>query len=97
MDLNFFQWLRDSIRRTVLLGVSDAMQSLGTPDDDDTVHPQVAALLAGDQEAAPKTTRSRATTRGGNTNSRKRLGKSLKDLNTNTAGTGTAASRRKAA
>lgn len=84
MDLNFFQWLRDSIRRTVLLGVSDAMQSLGTPDDDDSVHPQVAALLTGDPEAAPKTTRAKTTGRAANSTQRKRLGKSLKELNPNT-------------
>ena len=84
MDLNFFQWLRDSIRRTVLLGVSDAMQDLGTPDDDANVHPQMASLIAGETTPPPKTTRSRARSTGANA-PRKRLGKSLKELNPQTA------------
>ena len=86
MDLNFFQWFRDSIRRTVLLGVSDAMQDLGTPDDDGSIHPQMAALIGNteaSETAAPKATRSRA--RGTTGNSRKRLGKSLKELNPESA------------
>lgn len=85
MDFNLFQWLRDSIRRTILLGVSDAMQAIGTPESTDEateVHPEVAALLSVTEgepaKVAAKTTRGRRST---NPASRKRLGKSLKELN----------------
>ena len=68
--MNFFEWLRDGVRKSVLLGVSDAIEQIGTPADSDDVHPNVAALLQGDSNAKAK------TKRGG----RKRLGKSLKDM-----------------
>ncbi len=70
MNVNFFEWLRDGVRQSVLLGVSDAIEQIGTPADSDDLHPNVAALLTGDP---PKSKR----TRGGG---RKRLGKSLKDI-----------------
>lgn len=71
MNVNFFEWLRDGVRQSVLLGVSDAIEQIGTPADSDDLHPNVAALLQGD---APKSKRSK------NSTSRKRLGKSLKDM-----------------
>ncbi len=71
MNVNFFEWLRDGVRQSVLLGVSDAIEQIGTPADSDDLHPNVAALLQGD---APKSKRS------SNSGGRKRLGKSLKDM-----------------
>ena len=71
MNVNFFEWLRDGVRQSVLLGVSDAIEQIGTPADSDDLHPNVAAMLQGD---VPKT---KATKKAGG---RKRLGKSLKDM-----------------
>ena len=71
MNVNFFEWLRDGVRQSVLLGVSDAIEQIGTPADSDELHPNVAALLQGD---SPKSKRT------GNSGGRKRLGKSLKDM-----------------
>ncbi len=71
MNVNFFEWLRDGVRQSVLLGVSDAIEQIGTPADSDDLHPNVAALLQGEPAKAKKT-------RGGG--SRKRLGKSLKEM-----------------
>lgn len=75
MNVNFFEWLRDGVRQSVLLGVSDAIEQIGTPADSDELHPNVAALL---QVDGPKSKQSK---RGG----RKRLGKSLKEMNAETA------------
>jgi hypothetical protein len=71
MNINFFEWLRDGVRQSVLLGVSDAIEQIGTPEDADQLHPNVAALLQGDGSK-------RKQTAGGG---RKRLGKSLKEMN----------------
>jgi hypothetical protein len=71
MNVNFFEWLRDGVRQSVLLGVSDAIEQIGTPADSDDLHPNVAALLQGD---TPKSKPSK------NSGGRKRLGKSLKDM-----------------
>lgn len=30
--MNFYTWIRDGVRRAVLLGVSDAIEQIGTPD-----------------------------------------------------------------
>ena len=70
MNVNFFEWLRDGVRQSVLLGVSDAIEQIGTPADSDELHPNVAALLTGE------TTKAKRKTGGG----RKRLGKSLKEI-----------------
>ena len=72
MNVNFFEWLRDGVRQSVLLGVSDAIEEIGTPADADKLHPNVAAMLTG-EKTKPK------SSRGGG---RKRLGKSLKEMDT---------------
>ena len=73
MNVNFFEWLRDGVRQSVLLGVSDAIEEIGTPADSEELHPNVAALLTGDE---PKKTSKRSKA------PRKRLGKSLKEMGT---------------
>jgi hypothetical protein len=76
MNVNFFEWLRDGARQSILLGVSDAIEQIGTPADSDELHPNVAALIQGD---TPKSKQSKAGNR------RKRLGKSLKEMDTTTS------------
>lgn len=71
MNVNFFEWLRDGVRQSVLLGVSDAIEQIGTPADSDDLHPNVAALLQTDVSKSKSTKSS---------TSRKRLGKSLKEM-----------------
>ena len=70
MNVNFFQWLRDSVRHSVLMGVSDAVEQIGIPENsDEKASPALAAILG----EAPAT----KSKRGGG---RKRLGKSLKEM-----------------
>lgn len=72
MNVNFFEWLRNGVRQSVLLGVSDAIEQIGTPEDADELHPNVAAFLSGgENEKKPRV---------GRNTGRKRLGKSLKDI-----------------
>lgn len=72
MDFNFFQWIREGVRQSVLLGVSDAMGQIGTPDSQSPLHESLQKVAAPAQAsqaarvAAPQ---------------RKRLGKSLKEIN----------------
>ncbi len=73
MNVNFFEWLRNGVRQSVLLGVSDAIEQIGTPEDEDELHPNVAAMLGASDPAKKK--------RPGRSNTqRKRLGKSLKEI-----------------
>ena len=72
MNMNVFEWIRDSVRRSVLLGFSDAVEQIGLPAQDEEVSPTMTALLNG--EPAPKSTKRKSS-------GRKRLGKSLKEMN----------------
>lgn len=79
MDFNFFTWLREGVRRSVLLGVSDAVQDLGAPEEGE-IHPRLAqAGLTGalSQQKAIGDTAPRRNAAGGG---RKRLGKSLSEI-----------------
>ena len=71
MKMNFFQWLRDGVRQSVIQGLSDAVEQIGVPDSDAEVQPALAALINGE------TTNKRQRKASGG---RKRLGKSLKDM-----------------
>ena len=79
MNMNFFEWLRDGVRQSVILGVSDAVEQIGVPETEQEVQPALAALLGNDVATTTKPRRKAPTTA-----SRKRLGKSLKDMNTTT-------------
>lgn len=79
MEVNFFSWLRNGVKQSVLLGVSDAIEDLGVPENSDDLHPGVAAFLRGTEADGAK--RVGATARS---TSRKRLGKSLKEIETAT-------------
>lgn len=87
MNVNFFEWIRDGVRQSVLLGVSDAIEQIGTPAESSDLHPGVAAFMASDKTEAGK----KRVTAGGKTGNsttaagRKRLGRSLKDINGNSA------------
>ena len=84
--MNFFTWIRDGVRQSVLLGVSDAIETLGTPAAADELHPSVAGMLRVDKqvEASPRLAHAAVTSGAGNHSNRKRLGRSLKDIETDT-------------
>ena len=77
MSVNFFNWIRDGVKQSVLLGVSDAIETLGSPADPKSMHPNIAALMKGSDENSSRTTHIGASAP---TNSRKRLGRSLRDI-----------------
>ena len=75
MNVNFFDWMRQGVKQSVLLGVSDAIETMGTPAETDDMHPGVLAFLQKDEGSAKKIGKT-----GGNRGGRKRLGKSLNDI-----------------
>jgi len=86
VNVNFFEWMRDGVRQSVLLGVSDAIEQLGTPADSDEIHPGVAAFLQSDKtEKSDETKRVGATAGPSSGGNRKRLGRSLKDIDQSAA------------
>lgn len=81
MNFNFFEWLRDGVRQSVLLGVSDAVEQIGTPETASEINPELAGLLndaPGGGGTATATKRKRVARKG---STQKRLGKSLQELN----------------
>ena len=75
--MGFFAWLREGVRRAVLLGFSDAIHEIGNRNVSDELGPQLAASwqqgILADQNASSPSTFAQA---GG----RKRLGKSLAQI-----------------
>jgi len=71
MQFNVFDWIREGVKRSVILGVSDAMEAIGSPDGDDA-HAKLTQLLPATAEATEP-----ALAAGGK---RKRLGRSLRDF-----------------
>ncbi len=75
--MNFFTWIRDGVRSAVLLGVSDAVNDIGTPAQGEDigrrlleqVHNAPAALTS---ETSPSPDRQ----------GRKKLGRSLEQIQT---------------
>lgn len=88
MSVNFFSWLREGVRQSVLLGVSDAIEQLGTPAPTEELHPSVAGFLQNRPErnagaariASVDNSVAETSANAGNRGPRKRLGKSLKDI-----------------
>ena len=44
-NVGVFGWIREGVRRAVLLGFSDAVEQVGAPDEKDSLHPQLQSLL----------------------------------------------------
>ena len=75
MQPNFFQWIREGVKQSVLLGVSDAVDQLGTIPHNEQMNEQIRTALEFDGETRTTSARVGQGTGG----SRKRLGRSLKD------------------
>ena len=71
MQFNFFAWIREGVRRAVILGVNDAVESIGAPPEDASWKERVGRLL---EHAGPPLATALASGK------KKRLGRSLKDF-----------------
>ncbi len=74
-NVGVFGWIREGVRRAVLLGFSDAVEQIGTADDKDALHPQLQSLLREAPRRLP--TENRAAEPALSRNDRKRLGRTL--------------------
>lgn len=79
--MNFYVWVREGVKRAVLLGFADAIEQIGTPHDGDDAGQQLLSLLR-EQKSLENT--ERTPTQSGNSG-RKRLGRSLDDIVKNPA------------
>jgi hypothetical protein len=78
MSNGVFGWIRESVRKSVLLGFSDAVEQLGaTPEGDEPLDPRLTAVL---RESAPKALTNTQSEPTDSKPKRKRLGRSLEQL-----------------
>jgi hypothetical protein len=76
MSFNFFDWVRDGVKNSVLLGVSDAANTMGMPHDESSKDKILGFLKNNPEGEAP------ARRIGGGTvpTGQKKLGRSLNDI-----------------
>lgn len=81
MNFNFFDWIRDGVKRSVLLGVSDAVQTMGMPQDEESSKDKILGFLQNDEATA---TASRRRISGGSASGsgKPKLGRSISDIHT---------------
>ena len=72
MNFNLFTWVREGVKQSILLGVSDAIDTIGAPDNSDEICPRLLEHL---RQGTGGEDDKRTAGSG-----RKRLGRSLKDL-----------------
>ena len=79
MQFNLFSWIREGVRRSVLMGVTDAVDAIGEPVGSEGKKDRLSKLIEFTPQPAGSTAGSTATinSAGGK---RKRLGRSLKDF-----------------
>ncbi|HVX09747.1 MAG TPA: hypothetical protein VHC22_00965 [Pirellulales bacterium] len=76
--LGLYGWIRENVRRAVLLGFSDAVEQLGLPSENEEVNPQLLAVLRPVKPALAaevQTSKPLIANKG-----RKRLGQTLEEI-----------------
>ena len=79
MDFNFFEWIREGVKRSVLMGVSDAVETMGTPHDPEQARDKIMTFLKDETEAPSTTTRRRVSSSSSSSGQRK-LGRSITEI-----------------
>lgn len=83
-NLNVYGWIRDSVRRAVLLGFSDAVEQIGTLEGNQNINPQLLAMLKQNPATAAVGGGATATAEIADepteAKPRRRLGRSLDDI-----------------
>lgn len=80
--LNVYQWIRDGVRRAVLLGFSDAVEQLGAPEQGHELNPHLVSLLRETKPrlAEPELVAAETSAEPPAAAPRRRLGRSLDQL-----------------
>jgi len=86
-NVGVFAWIRDSVRRAVLLGFSDAVEQLGDINDKEPLHPQLATVLKQSPALKYEASLNRESLNAAPRGDRKRLGRSLTQIQTEESAT----------
>jgi hypothetical protein len=77
MNFNFFTWIREGVKQSVLMGVHDAVQHMGPRPDEDPIGDRLMGFLQSD----PASTAPRQL--GGR--KKRKLGRTLKEIQADAA------------
>ena len=74
--MNFFSWIRTGVRQAVLLGVNDAVDTIGEPTENSKFREELTlAIEQGDQQALPAKKGSRKSSAPRSFTERRRAGR----------------------
>ena len=79
-NLGVFGWIREGVKRSVLLGFSDAVEQLGVPSESQELHPQLAAILKPSAASHQPRRPASIAHSPSKPQQRKRLGRSLEQI-----------------
>lgn len=83
MNFNLFTWIREGVKQSVLLGVTDALDSIGTPEHGEDPRPKLLDFVrAGSLPALGPRGEEKSSVKP------RRLGRTLKDLEAEGLGAG---------
>ena len=80
MDFNLFNWIREGVRRSVMLGVSDAMDSVGTPPTSQDLQKSLQDFRSRIETPMDRGAMTPSLASTSSAPQRKRLGRTLNDL-----------------
>ncbi|MDR0871077.1 MAG: hypothetical protein LBN39_09835 [Planctomycetaceae bacterium] len=78
MNFNFFDWIRDGVKRAILLGTSDAVEVMGMPHEEETAKDKILSFLRDDSVASAAPPRNRIA--GSVSTGQRKLGKSITEI-----------------
>ena len=78
MNFNFFDWLRNGVKSSVLLGVTDAVNTMGMPPDEETSKDKILSFLQKETQSPQRRIPAPGSSNG---NRKAALGRSINDLN----------------
>lgn len=77
MDFNFFEWIREGVKRSVLMGVSDAVEQMGAPHEPEAARDKIMAFLQSEAPAETSTTKRRVSS---SASGQRKLGRSISEI-----------------
>ena len=78
--LGLFGWIRDGVKQSVLLGVSDAIDTIGSPDDHHELNPALMSFAKQSVSASNVRMEEAIPRKLPSATGRKLLGRSLRDI-----------------
>lgn len=81
MEFNFFDWIRNGVKRSVLMGVSDAVEQMGMPAEESSSKDKILSFLQSDESTKSQTTAGRRRIAGSsNGTPPRKLGRSIAEF-----------------